>query len=110
MGRSAQIADDPRTRLPNKRPIQAARVDRSGHRSRARRYARFVSADELVHGPPEKTTPPAHGRPDEPEISGQGDRPPTSAARRAAVEQTAGALTGVYAPGELTSLREDWAA
>jgi hypothetical protein len=67
-----------------------------------------VSADELVHGSAEKTTPPAHGRRDEPQISGQGERPPTSATRRAAVEHTAGALTGVYAAGELTSLREDW--
>jgi hypothetical protein len=30
--------------------------------------------------------------------------------RRAAVEQTAGALTGVYAPDELAYLREDWPA
>ena len=32
------------------------------------------------------------------------------AARRAAVEQTAGALSGVYGPGELERLREDWPA
>jgi hypothetical protein len=31
-------------------------------------------------------------------------------ARQAAVEQTAGALTGVYEPGELASLRENWSA
>lgn len=32
------------------------------------------------------------------------------AARREAVEETAGALTGVYAPDELERLREDWPA
>jgi hypothetical protein len=69
-----------------------------------------VSADKLVPGSPEKATPSAHGRPNEAEISGQGNRPLTSAARRAAVEQTAGTLTGAYASGELTSLREDWPA
>jgi hypothetical protein len=30
--------------------------------------------------------------------------------RQAAVEETAGALTGVYRPGELERLREDWPA
>ncbi len=30
------------------------------------------------------------------------------AERRAAVEETAGALNGVYEPGELERLREDW--
>lgn len=30
--------------------------------------------------------------------------------RRSAVEQTAGALSGVYQPGELDRLREDWPA
>ena len=30
--------------------------------------------------------------------------------RRAAVQETAGALTGVYRPGELERLREDWPA
>lgn len=30
------------------------------------------------------------------------------AKRRAAVEETAGALTGLYEPGELERLREDW--
>ena len=30
------------------------------------------------------------------------------AARRAAVAETAGALSGVYEPGELERLREDW--
>ncbi len=30
------------------------------------------------------------------------------AARRAAVAETAGALSGVYEPGELEHLREDW--
>lgn len=30
------------------------------------------------------------------------------AARRAAVAETAGALSGVYEPGELARLREDW--
>jgi hypothetical protein len=29
-------------------------------------------------------------------------------ARRLAVEETAGALSGVYEPGELQRLREDW--
>ncbi len=33
-----------------------------------------------------------------------------AAARRAAVKQTAGALSGVYEPGELERLREDWPA
>jgi hypothetical protein len=28
--------------------------------------------------------------------------------RRAAIEETAGTLTGVYRPGELERLREDW--
>ncbi len=32
------------------------------------------------------------------------------AARRAAVAETAGALSGVYEPGELERLREDWPA
>ncbi len=32
------------------------------------------------------------------------------AARRAAVTETAGALSGVYEPGELARLREDWPA
>ena len=32
------------------------------------------------------------------------------AERRAAVEETAGALSGVYEPGELERLREDWPA
>ena len=32
------------------------------------------------------------------------------AARRSAVEETAGALSGVYEPGELARLREDWPA
>jgi hypothetical protein len=31
-----------------------------------------------------------------------------AAERRATVEATAGALTGVYEPGELERLREDW--
>ena len=30
--------------------------------------------------------------------------------RRAAVEETAGSLTGVYRPGEIERLREDWPA
>jgi len=30
--------------------------------------------------------------------------------RRNAVEETAGALSGVYEPGELERLREDWSA
>lgn len=30
------------------------------------------------------------------------------AARRAAVAETSGALSGVYEPGELEQLREDW--
>jgi hypothetical protein len=30
--------------------------------------------------------------------------------RRVAVEETAGALSGVYEPGELERLREDWPA
>lgn len=30
------------------------------------------------------------------------------AERRAAVEETAGALSGIYAPDELERLREDW--
>lgn len=30
--------------------------------------------------------------------------------RRGAIEETAGALTGVYQPGELERLREDWPA
>ena len=30
--------------------------------------------------------------------------------RRSAVEETAGALSGVYEPGELARLREDWPA
>jgi hypothetical protein len=30
------------------------------------------------------------------------------AERRAAVEETAGALSGIYEPGELERLREDW--
>jgi hypothetical protein len=33
-----------------------------------------------------------------------------AAERRAAVEETAGALSGVYEPGELERLREDWPA
>jgi len=33
-----------------------------------------------------------------------------AADRRRAVEETAGALSGVYAPGELERLREDWPA
>lgn len=33
--------------------------------------------------------------------------PPT---RRAAVEETAGALTGAYEPGDVAALREDWPA
>jgi hypothetical protein len=41
-----------------------------------------------------------------------GDSPlapaPTFAARRAAIEETAGALSGVYEPEELRTLREDW--
>jgi hypothetical protein len=32
------------------------------------------------------------------------------ARRRAAVERTAGALTGVYAPGSLEQLRDEWPA
>jgi hypothetical protein len=32
------------------------------------------------------------------------------AERRAAIEETAGALSGVYEPGELRRLREDWPA
>ena len=32
------------------------------------------------------------------------------AERRAAVDETAGVLSGVYEPGELTRLREDWPA
>lgn len=32
------------------------------------------------------------------------------AERRAAVEETAGVLSGVYEPGELERLREDWPA
>jgi len=31
-----------------------------------------------------------------------------AAERRATVEATAGALTGIYEPGELERLREDW--
>jgi hypothetical protein len=31
-----------------------------------------------------------------------------AASRRLAVEETAGALSGVYAPGELQRLREEW--
>lgn len=34
----------------------------------------------------------------------------TAAKRRAAVVETAGALSGVYEPGELERLREDWPA
>ncbi|HEX8958701.1 MAG TPA: hypothetical protein VF770_02645 [Solirubrobacterales bacterium] len=30
--------------------------------------------------------------------------------RRAAIEETAGALSGIYEPGELRRLREDWPA
>lgn len=33
-----------------------------------------------------------------------------AATRRRAVEQTAGILSGVYEPGELERLREDWPA
>jgi hypothetical protein len=33
-----------------------------------------------------------------------------AAERRAAVAETAGALSGVYEPGELERLREDWPA
>jgi hypothetical protein len=33
-----------------------------------------------------------------------------AAERRAAVRETAGALSGVYEPGELERLREDWPA
>lgn len=33
-----------------------------------------------------------------------------AADRRRAVEETAGALSGVYEPGELDRLREDWPA
>ena len=33
-----------------------------------------------------------------------------AAARARAVEETAGALSGVYEPGELERLREDWPA
>jgi hypothetical protein len=44
------------------------------------------------------------------EIGGSRDLRPSSASRRTAVEQTAGALTGTYAPGELESLREGWPA
>lgn len=33
-----------------------------------------------------------------------------AAERRAAVKETAGALSGVYEPGELERLREDWPA
>jgi hypothetical protein len=32
------------------------------------------------------------------------------AERQAAIEETAGSLTGVYRPGELERLREDWPA
>lgn len=41
-----------------------------------------------------------------------GDNPlapaPTFAARHAAIEETTGALSGVYEPEELRTLREDW--
>jgi hypothetical protein len=43
--------------------------------------------------------------------SNEGRRPvQTTAARHAALAQTAGALTGVYVPGYLASVREDCAA
>lgn len=41
-----------------------------------------------------------------------GDNPiapaPTFAARQAAIQETAGALSGVYEPEDLRTLREDW--
>lgn len=39
-------------------------------------------------------------------VSAHHDREVT--ARRAAVHRTAGALTGIYEPGELAELRQDW--
>lgn len=35
---------------------------------------------------------------------------PTSPSRRAAVERSAGALTGIYEPDYLATLRDDWPA
>jgi hypothetical protein len=75
-----------------------------------RRYARVM--------PPEKTDRPSvtpqkpAGRAAQERAADGRDRclPPTPAARRASVEETAGALTGVYAPDELASLRKDWPA
>lgn len=38
------------------------------------------------------------------------DAATTPPCRRVAIEQTAGALTGVYEPGELATLRDGWPA
>lgn len=53
---------------------------------------------------------PVHGRRAAADIAGHRELTPPPASRRAAVEETAGALTGTYEPGYLEALREDWPA
>jgi hypothetical protein len=71
-------------------------------------YPPVVPAERPHPGRPEAAV--RHTRRPEVRTAERPDPTATPAARRAAVEQTAGALTGVYGPCELESLRREWPA